>query len=322
MALLQRTLETPGPPAARTHWLAVPWPTPRGSRSPRSTASGDQHPASPQSTSSSPPIRSLPQRFAISSGSISTRPTIAMVLCVDEIEPDAGTGAHGGASAASLGLGYVEGVTHGHPSRYHHPLRRAGCRHGPGLAQCKARHRHQEFLSFLKHIDANVPPDLDIHLVVDNYSTHKHAKVKRWLAPGPATTSTSPHLPPGPGLVQHHHPEGHPPRSFSGRHPTQGEDPPLHRPLQRLRAALCGLPPQTPSRSRDYVQLSLGQDTSPRSPGPRGPAAPSCRRDTRVRRTRPAPSRPRLRRPRRVPGASGRLRRAPSTRSCTRARAR
>ena len=40
-------------------------------------------------------------------------------------------------------------------------------------------------MQFLKHIDANVPPELDIHLVVDNYSTHKHAKVKRWLAARP-----------------------------------------------------------------------------------------------------------------------------------------
>ncbi len=40
----------------------------------------------------------------------------------------------------------------------------------------------QEFLQFLRQIDANVPEDLDIHLVVDNYGTHKHAKVKRWLA--------------------------------------------------------------------------------------------------------------------------------------------
>jgi putative transposase len=56
---------------------------------------------------------------------------------------------------------------------------------GEVLTQCKARHRHQEFLQFLKHIDANVPTDLDIHLIVDNYSTHKHAKVKQWLASRP-----------------------------------------------------------------------------------------------------------------------------------------
>ena len=56
---------------------------------------------------------------------------------------------------------------------------------GQVLTRCKPRHRHQEFLGFLNHIDANVPPDLDIHLIVDNYATHKHEKVRRWLAARP-----------------------------------------------------------------------------------------------------------------------------------------
>ena len=47
------------------------------------------------------------------------------------------------------------------------------------------RHRHQEFLQFLKHIEANVPKKLEIHLVVDNYATHKHAKIRNWLAARP-----------------------------------------------------------------------------------------------------------------------------------------
>ena len=56
---------------------------------------------------------------------------------------------------------------------------------GEVLTQCKRRHRHQEFLAFLRHIDANVPESLDIHLIVDNYATHKHPKVKAWLASRP-----------------------------------------------------------------------------------------------------------------------------------------
>lgn len=56
---------------------------------------------------------------------------------------------------------------------------------GQALTRCKRRHRHQEDLDFLKHVEANVPQDLDMHLLVDNYSTHKHAKVKRWLAARP-----------------------------------------------------------------------------------------------------------------------------------------
>jgi transposase len=49
------------------------------------------------------------------------------------------------------------------------------------IAECMPRHRWQEWLKFLKTIDANTPGDLDLHLIVDNYATHKHAKVQSWL---------------------------------------------------------------------------------------------------------------------------------------------
>jgi transposase len=52
---------------------------------------------------------------------------------------------------------------------------------GKIIAECLPRHRHQEWIKFLKKIDAETPPDLDLHLIVDNYSTHKHPKVKSWL---------------------------------------------------------------------------------------------------------------------------------------------
>ncbi|HTN77303.1 MAG TPA: IS630 family transposase [Pirellulaceae bacterium] len=53
------------------------------------------------------------------------------------------------------------------------------------IEACMKRHRHQEWLKFLKQIDASTDPDLDLHLVVDNYATHKHPKVRRWLAKHP-----------------------------------------------------------------------------------------------------------------------------------------
>ena len=49
------------------------------------------------------------------------------------------------------------------------------------IGQCMPRHRHQEFIKFLRRIDAETPPELDLHLIVDNYATHKHPKVKAWL---------------------------------------------------------------------------------------------------------------------------------------------
>src|SRR5947209_7751564 len=56
---------------------------------------------------------------------------------------------------------------------------------GKILAQCQPRHRHQEFLRFLKQIDTATDPTLDIHLILDNYGTHKHPQVKRWFSAHP-----------------------------------------------------------------------------------------------------------------------------------------
>ena len=53
--------------------------------------------------------------------------------------------------------------------------------HGKVISKCMARHRSQEWIRFLKHIDAETPPDLELHLIVDNYATHKHPNVKAWL---------------------------------------------------------------------------------------------------------------------------------------------
>ncbi len=49
------------------------------------------------------------------------------------------------------------------------------------IGECMPRHRHQEWIKFLKRMDRETPKALDLHLVVDNYATHKHAKVKAWL---------------------------------------------------------------------------------------------------------------------------------------------
>jgi len=53
---------------------------------------------------------------------------------------------------------------------------------GSVIGQCLPRHRHEEFLKFLRIIDAEVPKGLAVHLILDNYATHKHPDVKRWLA--------------------------------------------------------------------------------------------------------------------------------------------
>jgi len=52
---------------------------------------------------------------------------------------------------------------------------------GQVISMCDDRHRHQEWLKFLRVIDHVTPAEKQIHMIVDNYSTHKHAKVKQWL---------------------------------------------------------------------------------------------------------------------------------------------
>ncbi len=56
---------------------------------------------------------------------------------------------------------------------------------GKVLAHTAPRHRHQEWLTFLKKVDASVAPEKDLHIICDNYATHKHPKVKAWLARNP-----------------------------------------------------------------------------------------------------------------------------------------
>src|SRR5467141_2509370 len=52
---------------------------------------------------------------------------------------------------------------------------------GTVIGSCFERHRHEEFLKFLRQVDRATPEGLDLHLIVDNYSTHKHPTVKQWI---------------------------------------------------------------------------------------------------------------------------------------------
>jgi len=52
---------------------------------------------------------------------------------------------------------------------------------GTVIGNCMPRHRHQEFIRFLQTMDGATPPALDLHLIVDNYGTHKHPRVKSWV---------------------------------------------------------------------------------------------------------------------------------------------
>ena len=54
-------------------------------------------------------------------------------------------------------------------------------RNGEVMGMCMQKHRHQEWLRFLRHIKQATPPDKQVHIICDNYATHKHAAVQRWL---------------------------------------------------------------------------------------------------------------------------------------------
>lgn len=53
---------------------------------------------------------------------------------------------------------------------------------GTVIGQCQARHRHQEFLRFLDHLESAIAPKLAVHIILDNYGTHKHPEVRKWFA--------------------------------------------------------------------------------------------------------------------------------------------
>ena len=111
-------------------------------------------------------------------------PDNALVICVDEKSQCQAL--QRTQPMLPMGFGYAEGVTHDYMRHGTTTLFAAlNVLNGAVLATCKPRHRHQEFLSFLREIEAAVPAELDIHCIVDNYATHSHPKIKTWLASRP-----------------------------------------------------------------------------------------------------------------------------------------
>ena len=64
---------------------------------------------------------------------------------------------------------------------------------GTVIRRCMARHRHQEFLRFLNAVEAAVPAGKIVHVILDNYGSHKHPKVRAWLSrPRPGDRRSEP----------------------------------------------------------------------------------------------------------------------------------
>ena len=107
-----------------------------------------------------------------------------MVLCVDEKSQIQALNRT--QPTLPPGLGYVEGYTHDYIRHGTTTLFAAlDIATGKVIGRCHRRHRHQEFLAFLRIIDRETPPDPAIHPVMDNHPTHKHPRVRAWFAKRP-----------------------------------------------------------------------------------------------------------------------------------------
>ena len=111
-------------------------------------------------------------------------PDKALVLCVDEKSQIRAL--QRTAPLLPMRLGQIERRTHDHTRHGTTSLCAAlDAKSGEVIRQCQARHRAPEFRRFLNTIDANVPEDLDVHVILENYGTHKAPTIRRWLAAHP-----------------------------------------------------------------------------------------------------------------------------------------
>ena len=129
--------------------------------------------------------------------------------------------------------------------RHHHLVRPPSTvLEGTVIGKCYSRHRHTEYLRFLREIDRLTPKDLDIHLIVDNYSTHKHRDVKRWFERHPRFHHAhfSPDFfvmaQPGGAVLPRDHRTSNPARYFPKRTRTDSSHLQLSQSLQREPQAL------------------------------------------------------------------------------------
>jgi transcriptional regulator with XRE-family HTH domain/transposase len=108
-------------------------------------------------------------------------PDRALVLCCDEKSQCQAL--ERTQPGLPLGVGHIRTKTHDYTRHGTVTLFAAlSYLDGKIFAQTAPRHTHQQWLAFLKHLDAQAPAELVLHLIVDNYATHKHPKVRSWIA--------------------------------------------------------------------------------------------------------------------------------------------
>lgn len=111
-------------------------------------------------------------------------PERALVLCCDEKSQCQAL--ERTQPALPLGIGHIRTKTHDYIRHGTITLFAAlNYLDGKILSRTEVRHTHVEWLRFLKQLERETPPDVDLHLIVDNYGTHKHTKVRQWLGKRP-----------------------------------------------------------------------------------------------------------------------------------------
>ncbi len=195
-------------------------------------------------------------------------PEKAVVLSIDEKSPDPGAWT-GPRRSCRCGPGLPEKATHDYVRHGTTTLFAAlEIATGKITDACYPRHRHDEFLKFLKQV-AKAYPRVKLHLVVDNYATHKHPSVQAWLAEEPADHDAlhadlgvlAEH---GRDLLRDHHPAGDPPRHLHQRQRPHRRHRDLHRRLERTLPAVHldqdrrRNPHQSHRRSKIIVHTTLG----------------------------------------------------------------
>ena len=171
----------------------APWPPPPGTRRRQSAGCGGRSGSNPTGwrASSCRPTPTSWTRSTTSSVCTSNPPERAIVICVDEK-----TGIQA-LDRTQPALPMLAGQPrHRQPRlrapRHRRPLRRPQRGHRRGDTRTDKRHRSIEFRKFLDLVADQVPADVDVHVVLDNASTHKTAGVEKWLKRHPVGSSTSP----------------------------------------------------------------------------------------------------------------------------------
>lgn len=179
-AIVEATLHTK--PANATHWSVRTMATAQGVSAATVQRIWSRHNIKPHLTKTFKLSRDkqFVEKLHDIVGLYLNPPARALVLCVDEKSQIQAS------DRTQLGLPLKKGrcgmLTHDYKRNGTTTLFAAlSLLDGQVVGDCMPRHRHQKFIRFLKKIDAETPADLDLHLIVDNYGTHKHSRMKGWL---------------------------------------------------------------------------------------------------------------------------------------------